>query len=67
MDSPIRQTEPSPVRAIFCYDVRDGARHARATIDTDKISDAPIAYSERMRVNEDERVAQRPFINGLAI
>jgi hypothetical protein len=66
MDSPIHLAEPSPVRAIFCYDGRDGARHARAMIDTDKISDAPIPYSERMRVNEDERVAQRPFIKGLA-
>jgi hypothetical protein len=49
MDSPIHLAEPSPVRAIFCYDGRDGARHARAMIDTDKISDAPIAYSERVR------------------
>jgi hypothetical protein len=42
-------------------------RHARATISTDKAFETLIAYSEPKRVNEDERVAQQPFMKTLAV
>jgi hypothetical protein len=60
--------EPSPQLAISVDEFRDAnARHARATIGADKISDAPIPHSGQMRVKEDEQVAQQPFIKRLAV